>query len=116
MTDRRLRAKWGIFPTMRGERYVQLDVIPALPNRRMVDGHTHGESCFCRPRREWHPQNIPLFVHERHVFNQKEDAQMNDPKYDPNKKADDASKDDENAAPKKKPDDEDEEEEETKKK
>ena len=105
---RGIRTKWAIFVTMRGELIVQLDVAPALPNRRMVQGHIQGSSCYCKPRQEWHPQNIPLFVHER-CFNRMEDAMPTDPKYDPNQKPDDTKKGDD--AKKKKPDDEDEEEE-----
>ena len=103
--------KWGVFALRRRGLIVQLDVAPSW-NRRIADGHTFGESCCCRPGREWHPQDIPLYRHE--LLNRMEDVMPVDPKYDPNKKSDDAKKGDD--AKKKEAETEDEEEEETTKK
>ena len=103
---RRLELKWGIFQRKRRDVIMQLDVAPSIDGL-MAGGHISGARCNCQPRREWHPQGIPLYVHERR-FNPKEDVMVNDPKYDPNK-AEPAKKDDDK---KKKPETEDEEEEE----
>ena len=109
--------KWAIFQRKRGDRIVQLDVVPSIDGRPACD-HILGVSCNCHPYREWHPQNIPFYVHARRFtepnnLNQMEDVMMSDPKYDPNQKVAEPKKDDETK--KKKPGEEDEEEEETNK-
>ena len=104
---RRLELRWAVFQRKRRNGIIQLDVAPSCEGY-LSGGHIFGASCNCHPRREWHPQGIPLYVHERR-FNPKEDAMMSDPKYDPNQ-SEEPKKDD---SKKKQPEHEDEEEEET---
>lgn len=65
MTERRVQFKWGMFELKKGDATVQIDIAPSDPKGELVQGHTRGSSCFCKPAPGVTESNIPIFAHNR---------------------------------------------------